>query len=473
MVLSPIQAWFFHTITSHQDQWSQSLLLRVTADITGDALERAVDTLVQRHEALRMVFNREDGGWRPSVIDRLSELPLRRIDLSNYSQEQLAKAIEHEATAICRSFELPCGPLIQFLQVHAAPGLDDRLLLCAHHLIVDAESWRILVQELTELCGAFAAGRAPEALEQGSSYSSWISHLSAYANSDKLAKELPHWESVIATQGAHIPLDRPLREQPGTNAGQRTACVSLPREETGRLLHDLPQKFNCDLADALLTGLLRSLLEWTQGEHLHIDVEGHGREMLFPGVDVSHTVGWLTTVHPLMLRQVAGEDSTATLLRVKETLRQTPKRGLGFGVLRYLADVGQSPSMAGSGPARICFNYLGRMDLLESAQGPLRVESQNIGELRAPEGPLAYVLEVNCWVRGGEIHINLAYSSALHDRATIERLAENYLAELRRLVAAQDQTDSTVYSPSDFPLANLEQGDLEQITQLLGDDDEP
>lgn len=470
LTLSPVQGWFFRHIDSHPQQWNQSLLLRVTTALDVDVLDRALEELVRRHEALRLRFEQTADGWRPTLANPVSAPTLHRVRVSGRGEEQVAAAAEREAGAMSRDFDLSRGPLLASCYLQTDPGLDDRLLLCAHHLLVDVESWRILVQELSALWRAFAAGQQAPSPEQGDSYRRWITGLVSYARSAELLAQAAHWESVVTARGANLPLDRPGRELENLNVTQQQVRVSLSREHTSVLLQELPRKFNCGLQDALLTGLLISLHEWTGAERLHIDVEGHGREQLLPGMDASRTVGWLTSVHPQLLNVISGEDVIETLLRIKDRLRAAPHRGVGFGVLRYLTAAGESGPLAGRGPAQVCFNYLGRLDRPVADTGPLQVERENLGELRAPDGPRAYILEVNCWLRDGVVELDLGYSSALHERDTIARLADNYLAALGQLVAACANVDDTVYSSSDFPMANLDRDDLARIGQLLGDD---
>jgi amino acid adenylation domain-containing protein/non-ribosomal peptide synthase protein (TIGR01720 family) len=464
LLLSPIQGWFFRHIDSYREQWNQSLLLCVDRSIDGDTLERALAQLVRRHEALRMVFEQVDGEWRPRLLPDLPRPMLRRLALPQLDETELLRALEDAAAASCRHFDLGRGPLLAGTLVKTAPDLDDRLLLCAHHLLVDAQSWRILVQELAALCEG--AQLAPVEY----SYSRWLAQLRAYAVSDELAAQRVYWESIVSAPSGPLPLEPARAKQGNCNGSERQLLVRLPPDTTACLLRELPIKYSCDLSDALLAGLLRSLVEWAQVEQLHIDVEGHGRERLLPGMDPGQTVGWLTSVHTQLLRRVVGEDATATLLRVKDSLRTTPNRGVGCGVLRHLTQAGREGPLAARGPAQVCFNYLGRLDLLAEDDGLLRVERENLGEMRAAAGPRAYLLEINCWLSDGQVTIAIAYSDALHEQATIAGLADNYLAQLREIAEACNETAHKVWSASDFPLANLDQAGLAQIGRLLGDD---
>ena len=102
------------------------------------------------------------------------------------------------------------------------------------------------------------------------------------------------------------------------------------------------------------------------------------------------------------------------------------------------------------------------------------MESDQFGESRHPQGQRAYQLEINARIVGGQLQLECLYSLDLHRRQTIEGLALDYLSYLRELVAESTQSESVVFSPSDFPLADLDQEDMDALAGLLSEvDDDP
>ena len=112
--------------------------------------------------------------------------------------------------------------------------------------------------------------------------------------------------------------------------------VALTREETQTLLQKIPEVYHTQINDVLLTALVDALAQWTNQENLLIYLEGHGREELLEGIDLSRTVGWFTSKFPVVLKRGPSAHPGESLKAVKEQLRQIPNRGMGFGVLRYL-----------------------------------------------------------------------------------------------------------------------------------------
>jgi non-ribosomal peptide synthase protein (TIGR01720 family) len=204
-----------------------------------------------------------------------------------------------------------------------------------------------------------------------------------------------------------------------------------------------------------------------------VDLEGHGRELVFGDVgdiedlDISRTVGWFTTVYPVVL-EVGDADPGAALVSTKERLRAVPERGIGYGLLRYLGGAGD---VLGEGPAaEILFNYLGQADATAEALSLFRASTTSTGPCRSPRGHRTYLLEVVGIVTGGQLRITFTYGTRTHRRETVERLAAAYAGALRELLR-HSRGSEEVFTPSDFSKARLDARGFARVAALLADDD--
>ncbi len=79
---------------------------------------------------------------------------------------------------------------------------------------------------------------------------------------------------------------------------------------------------------------------WTQEEIFTIHLEGHGREEVDSRLDISRTVGWMTSLFPVTLKlsEVNVLDLEQVIMEIKEQLRALPGKGLGYGLLKYIAE---------------------------------------------------------------------------------------------------------------------------------------
>ncbi|HXQ72674.1 MAG TPA: amino acid adenylation domain-containing protein [Pyrinomonadaceae bacterium] len=239
--------------------------------------------------------------------------------------------------------------------------------------------------------------------------------------------------------------------------------VGLSEEQTRQLLQEVNGAYNTQINDVLLTALGQTVSEWSGSAAVLVELEGHGREEEEIGeVDVTRTVGWFTSSYPALLEVGAGADAGAVLRGVKEGLRSVPRRGLGYGMLRYLAQSDDAEWTESA--AQISFNYLGQLDQVLSEDTWLQPASESHGPTRSENTKRTHLLELNGAVVGGRLTLTWSYSERQYEAATIERLAGNYIRRLQELIAHCVAVKQRGFTPSDFPLAVVGQ---EQIDELL------
>src|SRR5919198_592619 len=82
---------------------------------------------------------------------------------------------------------------------------------------------------------------------------------------------------------------------------RRCSCGPMCPQWTRWWRQDVPGVYRTQVNDVLLSALGRVLRRWTGRDRVLVDLEGHGREEIFEGVDLTRTVGWFTTMFPVVL----------------------------------------------------------------------------------------------------------------------------------------------------------------------------
>ncbi|MDP1535547.1 MAG: amino acid adenylation domain-containing protein, partial [Burkholderiales bacterium] len=442
--LTPIQARFFLDQIPNRRHWNLSLLLQTRRPLDEVKLERVLQTLINHHDSLRLRYCHENGAWRQSYSDAVqtSGLLWRR----NAEDSAEVESIAHQAQ---RSLDLQNGPLLRAVSIHVADG-SHRLLLVAHHLVVDGVSWRILLEDLQNLYSDNGLLPAKTA-----SFQHWAEQLQNYAGSEALSRQLPYWLAQAAADRDELPRDFP--QKAGSFADARTLSLRFSSETTQQLLQQAPTAYRTRINDLLLAALARVLCRWSGRERVLVELEGHGREDVFRDTDLSRSVGWFTSLYPVCLPGVA--EPGAAIKTVKEILRGVPDGGLGFGVLNYLATPELRTQLAALPQPRIGFNYFGQ---LETGQALFAVAPETAGDDRDSAAPLPYWLEINAQVLGGELEIRWRYSEKQYHAATVQGLLDDYQTELTALVG-HCLSGVKGATPTDFPLAGLSQPQLDAL----------
>ncbi|HYN84431.1 MAG TPA: condensation domain-containing protein, partial [Pyrinomonadaceae bacterium] len=316
-------------------------------------------------------------------------------------------------------------------------------------------------------CRQLARGEEIRLPPKTTSFKQWAERLSRHARSSELKAELEYWRGVAGANAGRLRLDHPA----GGNsvASAKTVTVSLDAETTNALLVEAPKAYNTQVNDLLLTALAESLAARGGSPALLVDLEGHGREDLFDGVDLSRTVGWFTSVFPVVLDAGASDEPGAALKAVKEHLRRIPSRGVGYGLLRYLSDDEETARALDAMPrAEVSFNYLGRFDGELPPDSPFDFADEPVGPQRSPAGERRHALDIIASVARGRLAVSWTYSAEQFDAETVEGLASEFVESLRALVAHCAGGGAKGFTPSDFPEADLSQEELDDILAEFG-----
>ncbi|WP_052868033.1 non-ribosomal peptide synthetase [Streptomyces niger] len=461
VLLTPIQDWFFTEHTVNPDHYGMSAQVELAPDTDTALLGRALGAVVTHHDALRMRYTRKDGRWVQEYGDAPVP-PLTVQDLSALADDERDAALHEAALAAQRSLDLASGALVKGVFFRLGPSRPPRLFLAVHHLVMDGVSWRIVLEDLATAYSRLAEGLPADLGARTSSYQQWAQRLTDHVRSGAFDREIAHWQE---TSAAVRPLPRDGRPGPdaGTFGETATASVRLGRAETEALLQRVPAAYRTQINDVLLTALGRVLHDWA-GAPVTVALEGHGREELFDDIDLSRTVGWFTTIHPVTL-DAPGGDWGQALKSVKERLRAVPGRGIGHGALRHLSEPGSAAhtALATAPHPEISFNYLGQWDGTADDGGLVRARLAALGADQAPEQPRPHLIDIVAAVGDGELRIDWIHSPAAHRTETVQRLADAFRAALCEVVEHCLQPGNGGATPSDFPLAGLDQAAVDRI----------
>lgn len=475
--LTPIQSWFFEQQLAHRHHFNQAVLLQTAPGTNPWYLMQALHHLALHHDALRLRFVHEQAShvageiaWlqfhaQPQAAQVFAWL---HVDLAALPERERAIARSAVAAATQASLNMQQGPLARAVFFTAGAHLPARLLLVIHHLVIDAVSWNIILEDLRVVYEQRSQGTSMQLPARTTSFKAWAEHLQAHvrAHLSELRRDVPYWLELSHKRVPPIPVD--YTAQANMVASERIARVTLSGDETRALLYDAPRAAAVTAQELLLTALLLTWARWTGESRLLVDIEAHGREALFEDVDLSRTAGWFTVIYPLLLEvdPAAQRDPQTALEAVKEQWRARHRRGINYGLLRYLSADTEVIEQLRAGPAaQLLFNYLGSADQTPTTQQRFCRVTEPVGQLRSPLGKRSHVLEVIALLQAEQLQVAWVFSEQAHRPSTIERLAQDFLQLLRELLAhcCRVGAGAARYTPSDFPLLDIDQEELDDM----------
>jgi amino acid adenylation domain-containing protein/non-ribosomal peptide synthase protein (TIGR01720 family) len=465
--LTPIQQWFFEQKLPQPHHFNQSFLVSVPSDIKLEILEQVWAVLLVHHDALRLRFTQTQSSWQAVHAAPGEPKAISYFDLSTQTSSEQEKTIETTANDLQASLNLESN-LVQVALFWLGRDKKARLLIIIHHLVVDGVSWRILLEDLQTGYEQLSLGHTIQLPAKTTAFKDWAQKLTQYANSDILKSELPYWLSASNSNFTSIPVD--YVQGVNTVASACAVSVSLNSSDTHSLLQDVPKAYKTQINDVLLTALVLVLSRWTNSKSALFNLEGHGREDIIDGVDLSRTVGWFTTIFPVILKLEAIElDNLGNVLKsVKEQLRAIPNKGIGYGLLHYLSQEPEITAQLATIPiAQISFNYLGQFSQILNTSSLISSASESSGQFQSLEGQRSNLIDINAIINDEQLQINWIYNSNIHQHTTIENLAQEFVSCLQELIVHCLEPENIGYTPTDFPLIKLNQRELDLVLAKL------
>jgi amino acid adenylation domain-containing protein/non-ribosomal peptide synthase protein (TIGR01720 family) len=482
--LTPIQQWFLEEDQPEPHHFNWAAFLPAPPGLSADHLREALRILLEHHDALRLRFVRdESGAWRQSLAEVHDEVPLAAMDLSGLPRHEQHAAIEARAAELQTSLDLTQGPLLRLAwfdlgqgragsglpgprpgrPVAQAQGRANRLLLIVHHLAIDAISWPILLEDLTTLLRQSRSGQSMRLPARTSSFGQWAERLRQHARTGLSESERRYWQDERRQGVAPLPRDHP--EGVNSRASGRELTVALGEPET-RGLQGLARSMKGGTDEVLLAALGLGLARWMGSWRVMINLERHGREDLGAGLNLSRTVGWFASIAPVLLELPREGPPDEVLRAAQEQIQAIPNRGIGYGLLRYLGDEEVRGQLRQQPQAEVFFNYLGQQrDSAEGrARGPAPAQPGK-GLMRSAKGLRRHLIEINATIQQGQLRMRWSFSSNVHERASIERLVQEFFRALEGFIGSSRSTGHDTLAAEHFPEANL---DHKEFATLLG-----
>ncbi|MEA5602483.1 type I polyketide synthase [Nostoc sp. UHCC 0252] len=467
--LTPIHHRFFERNISEPHHWNQSIFLEAAEVIDPAVLEQAWQQLLLHHDALRLRFKFSESGWQ-AMNAGYEEIPFTHIDLSALSEDAQELEIKTITVQLQTSLNLSAGPIVRVTLFDLGANKSSRLLIVAHHLGVDPGSWRVLLEDLQTAYQQIRQGKAIELPPKTTSYKQWALRLEEYANSANLQKAQNYWLSDRHKQVSPLPID--YSDSINNMASEQIVSVTLSAKDTQALLQEVPGVYRTNTQEVLLTAFVQAFAQWTGENSLLVDLEENGREVSTSGidnVDISRTVGWITTTYPVLLDLEKADNPGDALKVVKEQLRSISGEGLDYGVLRYLSQDEVIQKKIRSIPqAEVAFLYVGQL-AKSLAQDSLFQLSEEIPEgMSSLQATRQHKLHLIVSVVEGQLQLDWYYSKNVHERQTIEKLSDSFVQALLSLITHCQSLEAGEYTPSDFSAANINQDNLSKLLAQVG-----
>jgi non-ribosomal peptide synthase protein (TIGR01720 family) len=432
---TPVQQQFLNTSWKNKDHWNVGALLNITQTVPESALKSVASCLLDHHDVLRSHFKRgADGRWQQVFSAANIDAHVELIDLSSHKDAEFSEQLQQHCTRLQAEIHVESGPVFKLVCFKASDVTHSRLAIIAHHLVMDAISLGILIEDLQTLLNASAGSTKDDLAKllpaKTSSYKDFSASLQAAVPT--LQADIDYWQDAATRVVKDLP-DVPLDIPGGTNLERdcETLSASLSTDFTHRLMQQVARQSGMQINELLMAALAKTLANWQQQPSIIMDAVHHGR-IDFGMTDLSRTVGWFGTGCPLLLT-LTKASLAEQIASIKDQIHAIPQHGLSLAWIKALhGDQSVGAALSQIPVPSVCLNYIGQIDQL-IAGGTAPSPQETIRSLRDPENQRMYRHDVIAYSQNGQITLNWNFSKNQYRATTIQSLLDSMLKNLQAL----------------------------------------
>ncbi|MCB5951768.1 amino acid adenylation domain-containing protein [Enterococcus sp. BWT-B8] len=415
--LSPIQKYFFDSNLPEPAYFNQTFLLECE-ELRAADFEAALAAVCNHHDLLRAVY--KNGEQIIKEPDNPTIFELLMFDLADSEESFVFEQMKSISDQVQSTLNLAEGPLIKAVLFRT--GQKDYISLIVHHLMVDGISWRILVEDINTAYRQLLEKKVIQLPLKTASFSRWCRTLEEFSKSEMLERERLYWDSISKQVNQSDAILCTPQDQQGTGYDE----ISLSEELTKNLIFHSNQSYNTEINDLLVTALFRTVRNLTNADTIGIRMEGHGREPIHTPIHIDRTIGWFTTIYPVVCTEI-GRKLQEDIKKVKENLRRIPNHGLGYSVLNCYDE-----TFAGV-QTEITFNYLGDFEK-EASDYNIQINTVEYGAQISENNHFGTPISIDGSLNNGIISFVFIYDKSQCSESLIKELKTVFEKELTTIV---------------------------------------
>lgn len=449
--LLPVQKNFINSAVFNPNYYNQGIMLDIDGDISHDVMEKVLEQLSKHHDMLRMIIT--DDGGRILPYDQMKGFELYDVTIDADSDISVNSIIYEKNMSVNRSIDIRKGPMFKVVCYHHKNST--RLYICAHHLIVDGVSWMPLIEDMLSLIEAYRNGMEAVLPGKTASFIQWSEHLWNIFESARLDNQKKYWNDILV----RIPDGKINVSEADEEANGIVKCsVSLDGSYSIDAINNAAANYLVGAEEILITALAKAICNKYGQSSVAMNIESHGRDDAFGSVLVYRTIGWFTSVYPIVVK--ISDDVESSVISVKEELHSVPDGGIGYGMLSNGGALDNTDSSVD-----VTFNYFGNM--LKLMGRSVTVDEKLIGPLsddnNQPETPL--VVDVS--VVDNYAVIYFSGKKTMFDSSSLESLAVQMVNDVKDIIDYCLNKNEVVRTASDVGAQDMSDDELESLNDFL------
>ena len=441
--LTPPIRWFNKNIQINKNKYHHRITFRLVQPVDLEILHLAVSELLQHHAILRANYNHEKNLLFYNKSHDFAPPPVFFHDLSG-SKKDAKKMIEVICETIENNHRIEKDLLFALCYFQLSEN-NWCIVITAHHLLVDGVSWHIIIGDLVKLLKLKRENIKGALGQPSASYKEWAEMINSKWRDN--TDEIPYWtqvERIIVEKSRHKRIM--LKDE--------TAVYR--QSYSTQFIADIHKPYNTTDRDILTTALALTIMRINDTGDVLLQMEGHGRNAWIDGIDITRTVGWMTSMYPVYIN-VSEKTLGKIILEVKQTLQAIPAGGSNYYTLLEHSELLGKVST----DCLVRINFLGEIKTSNDTSTLLIPEMFSL-ELDARE-KTDCLAEFNIAILFDEIHLYMR--SSYYEQEDLTNFVSTYYDSLQKIILHCLSEEKRHYLPSDFTHVQLTLKELEILLE--------
>lgn len=443
---TPIYAKFRELQWAKPNYLNQAIILKAKDDININNLEEAMKYTAIHHDMLRATYRDDKLYIRRVEWGEVYELRVCKMEYGTHEE------FNNKANEIQSSMNLMRGPMFKGMVLNHND--EQYLLIVIHHLAVDGVSMRIVVEDLCRTYDQLINKEEVQFSSKTCSFIDWGNYLQEYTRSNRIKKEIDYW---LQKDEYIRRFSQEKRENKYFDINKK--LVLIQGSVLDKLYGKIRNIYNVDINEILLAAVCKTFNTLNNKKQILVELEGHGREKIYDNIELDSTVGWFTSIYPVILN--CSESIEENIIFTKDEIRNIKRHGFYYGVIRYLNKVplySYKPDLV--------FNYLGDFDSILSNLEHFTAVDKPYGDLIAAENGQINDLIINAFVKNREIQVYIEYSSSVYSNKDIEIFSNTLRETVGEIVDHCETIEGTVITATDVGAFDISQDEWRILSEI-------
>lgn len=391
--VTPILSYFSGRYKDSILSYNQLMLIKADKNVNDEVVKTSLRCIMRKHDILNAM-------WDGTQLIVTSNLSIEDV-LQIYSVHDIDRMYDDIAVKEKESFKIN-SPLLKVLLYHInVDGVFSTFLaFIANHLIVDAVSWHIILDDLNFLSSKDKEDKFESDLSSSNNFNDYAYTYSKYVGTEQFKKSINHWE--YGNEAVHNDLEVKTEGHYGF------VYCSLSTNDTKLLLTKCNNPFSTNTGELITTAIAQAYADVFNKNDIDILLESHGRNLQYLNeLDLTHTVGWFTTFYPIHVKDI-NYDNEHDICLIKELSRRECRYSDTY--LQYLNKYSKENKEVCIPNIKI--NYLGNFDNASQPQGLWSVDNIFTNDKKSLDTRfIENDIDINAIVSSGKLFILLAHKN--------------------------------------------------------------